>query len=144
MQAVASVMGFDNFAPEKQFFGDLLRFGDLRCFSMDKIFEYFRMNEQQVASVRWIENNLLSYYAERNKVEVNLLKGAVSLHRIGMIPGQEMLILSALVMRIDAPIMKPLESRQISIGVKGGRRLLNAFHDRNTVVGEWVLKAAVK
>lgn len=141
--ALPAFIGFANAEPEKQFLADLLKFGDVRTFPIEKIYEYYNLNKRQTDTVAWLQSNLLPFYAERNKQDINLTKGSISFHRVGMIPGAELLIVSCMVFRLDAPKMKLLETRHIEIGRFGGRRLINPKYHRNSVVGEWVLKAEV-
>lgn len=141
--AIPAFIGFANSQPEKQFLADLLVYGDVRSFAIEKIFEYYRLNSRQVDTVKWLQGHLLPFYSERNKHDINLIKGSISFHRVGMIPGAELLIVSCMVLRLDAPKMKLLETRHIEIGRFGGRRLINPKYHRNQVVGEWVLKAEV-
>lgn len=140
---VLPFIGFANSQPEKQFLADLLVYGDVRSFAIEKIYDYYRLNSRQIDTVKWLQSNLIPYYAERNKHDINLLKGAISFARVGMIPGAELLIVSSMVFKLDAPKMKLIETRHIEIGRFGGRRLINPKYHRNSVVGEWVLKAEV-
>lgn len=143
MQGVSSLMGLGNLAPEQQFLANLVKFGDVRCFTPEKIYEYYSLNDRQVKTVEWVQSNLLPYYSKRKNVDINLLKGSVTFHRIGLVPGHEWLIVSTLLCRIDAPTMLPVEVRNIQIGTQGGRRLLNPYYKRNWVEGEAVLKVEV-
>lgn len=143
MVAVASLMGFSNTSPAGQFLADLHVFGDVRVFEVEKIYEYYSMNKRQVDTVEWLRANLVPYYARQSGIDAKLLKGAVSFARLGVIPGHEILIVSTMVLNVLAPKMRVVETRQIEIGKFGGRRLLNPYHRRNWITGEWVLKAQV-
>lgn len=144
VMAVPAYLSMANHQPVKQYHADLLTFGDVRVFDIEKIYEYYHLNERQVKTVEWIRENLLKYYAARKSVDIALLKGSISIHRLGLVPGSELLIVSALVFRLDAPHMKLLETRHIQIGKFGGRRLINPKFQRNWITGEWVLKVDCK
>lgn len=143
MSALPAVLSMSNHRAEKDFFADLLLFGDARVLPLEKIYDYYRLNVQQVKTVNWLQENLIPVYADRKNLDINLLKGSVSFHRVGIIPGSELLICACMVFRLDVPKMLLLETRFIEVGKKGGRRLINPKYAK-TYTGDWVLKVDVK
>lgn len=127
-----------------QWFGQLLRFADIRIAASPEIYEYFKMNERQIKTCKWLETNHIPHYMQylNKNISEKLLRSAVTYQRIGLIPEQSTLIASLTLFRLDNLKVAPLEMRVVQIGRYGGRTLLNPSRKIN-VTGDWVLRYTV-
>lgn len=130
---------------QHQWYGDLLRFGDVRVLEPVQAYSYLKLNSRQIKSVKWLEENHLKYYMEfSNKnphITIDLLRSGVGYYRLGLVPEQCVFIVSLTVFNLMNLKAAPLETRYVMIGSYGGRTLLNPQRYSH-VTGDWVLKYA--
>lgn len=143
MVAAASIgaMQVDN---GHKWFGQLLRFSDVRVSPREDVISYFKLTQRQVKTLDWLIKNHIPYYMQyvNSSIEETWLRSGVVLNRLGIVPEKQAIFVSLSMFRLDGLHVSLVEHRVIHLGEYGGRRLIN-HKERGSVQGDAVLKARV-
>lgn len=124
-------------------FSNLLRIGSVRIAEPKECQDFVTMNYKQRKSALWLQENHIPVYCNLHpETDAKMLRSAVVYSRLGVLPEQSMLVITLSLFKIEGILAKPIETRYITLGISGGRTLLNPKRFMR-VGGDNVLKVSV-